>query len=585
MTQRHKSAPHHLNDSSRRNPYGKLFHIYASTLPAQSFFLLSSVSFLGGGLAIAQTETGIDNIVPTVESSQPAVVIPTNVKKETVSSALSRPQPEVAEQQADLRQRLRSRQEVSPPKTNVSQDKPKVEVSTPRANVAPQKPKVEVSTPRANVSQDKPKVEVSTPRANVSQDKPKVEVSTPRANVSQDKPKIEVSTPRANVTQDKPKTEIAQPSTLRTLPEKLPEIAQPANDLNSTTSATTGKTTDYNNAYIDPNNYNTNTKATYQAPNSVVLTERSSGCQTVLPSGQSISIGCAQAPQETGRNQRVANSDGKTAPNWLQASKNSQVANVAAAQPVARPVATNNSNDRWSPSQTASSGTSKTAYRPNRFIPNPSDFATTSGNTSPIASSGGTLPPPMTAANTAPRPSTVAYDFQLASVLPQIPFTGRLAYGGDGGMRFPLSIPARISSVFGWRTHPISGDRRFHAGTDLAAPTGTPVVAASDGTVETANWMGGYGLTVTVNHASAQQTLYAHLSELFVQPGQRVEQGTIIGRVGSTGNSTGPHLHFEVRHLKPEGWVAVDSGVQLQVALSQMVQALQTARITQEPES
>jgi murein DD-endopeptidase MepM/ murein hydrolase activator NlpD len=181
----------------------------------------------------------------------------------------------------------------------------------------------------------------------------------------------------------------------------------------------------------------------------------------------------------------------------------------------------------------------------------------------------------MTAANVAPRSSTVAYDFQLASVLPQIPFTGTLAYGGDGGMIFPLSMPARISSVFGWRTHPISGDQRFHAGTDLAAPMGTPVVAAAEGTVQNANWMGGYGLTVTVNHASAQQTLYAHLSELFVQPGQRVEKGTVIGRVGSTGNSTGPHLHFEVRHLKPEGWVAVDSGVQLQVALSQMVQALQ----------
>ncbi|GAX35659.1 peptidoglycan DD-metalloendopeptidase family protein [Nodularia sp. NIES-3585] len=570
MTQRHKSAHHHLNNSSRRYPYGKLFHIYASTLPAQSFFLLSSVSFLSGGLAIAQTETSIDNIVPTVESSQPAVVIQTNVKKETVSSAPSRPQSKVAEQQADLRQRLRSRQEVSPPKTNVSQQKPKVEVSTPRANVT-----------------QKPKVEVSTPRANVTQQQPKAEVYTPRANVTQQQPKVEVSTPRANVTQQQPKVEVAQPSKLRTLPEKLPEIARPSNNSTGATIGTTGQTRDYNNAYIDPNNYNTNPQATYQAPNSVVLTERSSGCQTVLPSGQSISgSSCAQEPA---RNQRVANSDGKTSPNWLQASQNTQVVNVPAArrtvQAAVRPVATNNSNNRWSPSQTASSGASRTASRPNRFLPNPSDFATTSGNASPIASSGETLPPPMTAANVAPRPSTVAYDFQLASVLPQIPFTGRLAYSADGGMVFPLSVPARISSIFGWRTHPISGDRRFHAGTDLAAPTGTPVVAAAEGTVQTANWMGGYGLTVTVNHASAQQTLYAHLSELFVQPGQRVEQGTVIGRVGSTGNSTGPHLHFEVRHLKPEGWVAVDSGVQLQVALSQMVQALQTARVTQEPDS
>ncbi|MEA5515565.1 M23 family metallopeptidase [Nodularia sp. UHCC 0506] len=514
MTQRHKSAHNHLNNSSRPHPYGKLFHIYASTLPAQSFFLLSSVSFLSGGLAIAQTETGIDNIVPTVESSQPTVFIPAKIKKETVSSALSQPQPEVAEKQADLRQRLRNRQEVS----------------------------------------------------------------TPKANVSQQKPKVEVSTPKANVTLEKPKTEVAQPGKLRTLPEKLPEIARPSNNTNSNTSTTADKTRDYKNAYIDPNNYNTNTAATYQAPKSVVLTERSSGCQTVLPSGQTISLSnCAQTPQDSSRNQRVANSDGQTTPNWLKASQNNQVAKVGAV----RPVATNNSNSKWSPHQSASSGASTTAYRPNRFIPNPSDFATAS----PIVSRGETLTPPITAAKTAPRPSTVAYDFQLASVLPQIPFTGRLAYRGDGGMMFPLSIPARISSVFGWRIHPISGDRRFHAGTDLAAPTGTPVVAVAAGTVQNANWMGGYGLTVTVNHASAQQTLYAHLSELFVQPGQRVEQGTVIGRVGSTGNSTGPHLHFEVRHLKPEGWVAVDSGVQLQVALSQMVQALQTARVTQDPDS
>ncbi|AHJ29266.1 putative peptidase [Nodularia spumigena CCY9414] len=486
-------------------------------------------------MAIAQTETVIDNIVPTVESSQPAVVIPTNVKTDTVSSAPSRPQSELAERQADLTQRLRSRKAISTPETNVTLEKPKTEVSIPRANVTLEKPKTEVSIPRANVTLEKPKTEVSTPRANVTLEKPKTEVSTPRANVTLEKPKTEVSTPRANVTLEKLKTGVAQPTTPRTLPEKLPEIAQPLNNSNSATSAATaGKTRDYNNAYIDPTNYNTNATATYQAPNSVVLTERSSGCQTVLPSGQSISgSNCAQATQEPAPNQKVANSDPKTAPNWLKTSQNTQVAQVPAvrpvAQPVARPVATNNSNNRWSPNRAVSSGVSKTASRPNRFIPQPSDFATRSGNPSSIPSGGETLPPPMTAANVAPRPSRVAYDFQLASVLPQIPFTGTLAYASDGGMIFPLSMPARISSVFGWRTHPISGDQRFHAGTDLAAPMGTPVVAAAEGTVQNANWMGGYGLTVTVNHPSSQQTLYAHLSELFVQPGQRVEKEPLLG--------------------------------------------------------
>ncbi|MCG6133933.1 MAG: peptidoglycan DD-metalloendopeptidase family protein [Nostoc sp. LLA-1] len=578
MTQRHKSAHHNLHNSSKHNIYGKLLHIYASTLPAQSFFVLSSISFFGN-LAIVHAETSIDNIVPTVESSQPAVVIPNPVKKDTVSSAPSRlSQPQVNNSQAELIQKLR-KPAASQTQQPASQAKPQVEVSQPK--------------PNPSASQAKPQVEVSQPRSNpsASQAKPQVEISQPRSNpsASQAKPQVEISQPRSNpsASQEQPKTEIAKPTAPRTLPENLPEVAQPANNSNSTTA---GKTRDYNNAYIDPTRYNSNTAATYQAPSSVVLTERSSGCQTVLASGQSVSgNNCAQAPKSP--NQRVANSGNQAAPNWLQSSQNAQVANVSQVRQVAttgnntpRNNTTSN-NNTWRPQQTAASSATKTASRPSRFIPNPSDFATTTANASPIAQSGETLPPPMAAGNVAPRVSTVAYDFPLASVLPQIPFTGTLAYRGDGGMMFPLSIPARISSVFGWRTHPITGDRRFHAGTDLAAPMGTPIVAAARGQVNTAGWLGGYGLTVIVNHDSAQQTLYAHMAELFVQPGQVVEKGTVIGRVGNTGNSTGPHLHFEVRHLKPEGWVAVDSGVQLQVALSQLLEAMQTARVTQQPDS
>ena len=84
-----------------------------------------------------------------------------------------------------------------------------------------------------------------------------------------------------------------------------------------------------------------------------------------------------------------------------------------------------------------------------------------------------------------------------------------------------------------------------------------------------------------INHTSAQQTLYGHMSEIFVRPGQWVEPGSVIGRVGSTGNSTGPHLHFEVRHLTQDGWVAVDPGVELQIGLSQLVQSSRTAQLPQ----
>ncbi|MFM6277795.1 MAG: M23 family metallopeptidase, partial [Dolichospermum sp.] len=88
----------------------------------------------------------------------------------------------------------------------------------------------------------------------------------------------------------------------------------------------------------------------------------------------------------------------------------------------------------------------------------------------------------------------------------------------------------------------------------------------------------GYGLTVIINHPSAQQTLYGHMSEILVQPGQWVEPGTVLGLVGNTGNSTGPHLHFEVRHLTQNGWVAVDPGVQLAAGMNQLIQSQRIAQ-------
>ena len=150
-------------------------------------------------------------------------------------------------------------------------------------------------------------------------------------------------------------------------------------------------------------------------------------------------------------------------------------------------------------------------------------------------------------------------------------------------MIYPLAIPAKISSAFGWRVHPISGKSRMHAGTDIAAPTGTPVLATYPGQVTTASWQGGYGLMVALAHEEAtQESRYAHLSEIYVRPGQWVEQGTVIGRVGNTGFSTGPHLHFEWRHKTQEGWVAVDSGLHLEYALDNLERALQLAQATNE---
>jgi hypothetical protein len=140
---------------------------------------------------------------------------------------------------------------------------------------------------------------------------------------------------------------------------------------------------------------------------------------------------------------------------------------------------------------------------------------------------------------------------------------------------FPLAAPAPISSLFGMRTHPIFGVQRLHTGTDLAAPTGTPVLAAKAGTVSTADYLGGYGLTVILRHeGGSEETRYAHLSQLLVRPGETVEQGDVVGLVGSTGNSTGPHLHFEVRQLTAQGWVLVNPNDLLRQTVANFVDVL-----------
>ncbi|MGK7889382.1 MAG: murein hydrolase activator EnvC [Leptolyngbyaceae cyanobacterium] len=116
---------------------------------------------------------------------------------------------------------------------------------------------------------------------------------------------------------------------------------------------------------------------------------------------------------------------------------------------------------------------------------------------------------------------------------------------GTGQMVFPVNAP--LTSRFGTRIHPILGYRRFHAGIDFGASTGTPIWAADSGRVIFAGWYGGYGRSVIINHGGGLTTLYAHTSRVYVTEGQMVQRGQAIAAVGSTGLSTGPHLHFEVR--------------------------------------
>jgi murein DD-endopeptidase MepM/ murein hydrolase activator NlpD len=125
----------------------------------------------------------------------------------------------------------------------------------------------------------------------------------------------------------------------------------------------------------------------------------------------------------------------------------------------------------------------------------------------------------------------------------------------SGGYPLPYAVP--VTSGYGWRINPVTGDSAFHSGIDLGAPFGTPVLAAKAGRVQFAGWAGGYGNLIELSHDN-MGTRYAHLAAIYVAPGQRVARGQQIGIVGSTGRSTGPHLHFEIMVPSAEGWATLD---------------------------
>jgi murein DD-endopeptidase MepM/ murein hydrolase activator NlpD len=661
----------------KNSPEKSLNCVWRRTLPAQSLCWLSSFSFLSSGMALAQTESAIDNIVPTnveTPSKAPAAKEPTVKPKPTATVPESDSgSPDFSNRRHRLSQRLRKNKPVETERVSRRRNSVKETGSHNRVgtrhrrnqqtdNVATRVRKSrgvevarrEATTPVVTPRWLKPSQQESVIANHRTTRKlqAKLERTT---SLRQPRPRvIEFERPRVALPTEKPKQEISAPALRRTSQAKLPVIREQANRVvkkvnNISERPNVGETPkDYNNAY--PTNYNAVARVQNNTRTPVVIAEKGE----IIPPQQRRIISTNQAISNQPKTTTIppswvrksqAMQLAAVTPAWTQRQNRSKVVDVVPglrsnpvevkksgliSVPQARlPIGTRDqqritnlvpplrvpvveatqkaidnvlpparfSTPKENPKQNVKANAKTGQLTPlnkggvnipqnnlirglNRVVIPQNNLPVIPSVNSDLPPEEGleNLPPPSTAENANPRPSSVPYNIPLATTLPQINFTGINGYE-TAGLVFPLATPAPITSLYGWRSHPLTGDTRFHSGTDIGAPMGTPILASYTGQVELADQVGGYGLTVVLNHNTNQQTLYGHMSEIYVQPGQWVEAGTVIGRVGSTGLATGPHLHFEVRQLTTEGWVAVDAGLQLQTALSVFMQKTQTARL------
>ncbi|MEM9542343.1 MAG: peptidoglycan DD-metalloendopeptidase family protein [Cyanobacteria bacterium P01_E01_bin.42] len=465
-------------------------------LIAKSLGVLGSFGFLGAGMAWGNTNTFVDNLTAApaaIPSSAPRLSKPTKVKVTPPPARVTRPAPRPAPPPARA---TRPAPRPAPPPPRVAK---------PARNTAP------VARPPAA----KPTVRPA-PRP-VAQPKP----TRPARTVAQPAPRpAQPTAPRVAVPPSQP---------------TRPEIPQHLIDRPNTASA--GET----NNFIDRRDYNTsNTNNTAAAPTpatnstpsrpTVVLRNRSTGCEAVMQNGRLSSGSCNVQPKPPAIARQAPPSP-----------------RIARRQNISAPRISISRESRWRGASVP------VASRRIRVVPPPAEWAA------------------RRAAN------TTAISQRQYRVETEIAASRQDAYpnNNNSGLLFPLPQASRISSDFGWRVHPIFGNWRMHSGTDIAAPMGTPVLASYHGEVAIADYVGGYGKMVALRHEDGtQESRYAHLAEILVEPGEWVEQGQVIGLVGSTGNSTGPHLHFEWRHLMATGWIPVDAGPHLEWAMTEMLELL-----------
>ena len=470
------------NPSSVKN----LHPLLRTCLIAKSLGILGSLSLLSAGMAGANTSSFVDNLTPAAAPppAAPRLAKPTKAK-------------------------------VTPPPPRAAQPAPRPAPPPPRV-AKPPRNTTPVARPPAPKPAPRPAVR-PTPQP-VARPQP----TQPTRTVAQPAP----SRPAAR----SPQPNLAAP--VVSVPEKKPEIPQHWIDRPNTASARE------TNNFIDRTDYSTGNSTVTNTPTptpqrdrpTVVMRNRSTGCEAVMQNGRLSSGSCNVKPQQP---RPIA----RSAPAPRRVSR----------QSVPAPRISIARESRWQGASVP------VASRRIRVVPSPAEWAARVGRSSPVR---------------------VRREYHTET---EATTSRPHAYPNNGntGLLFPLPTPARLSSDFGWRVHPIFGNWRMHAGTDIAAPMGTPVIASYHGEVAIAEYVGGYGKMVALRHEDGtQESRYAHLLEIFVEPGDWVEQGQVIGLVGSTGNSTGPHLHFEWRHLMATGWVPVDAGPHLEWAMAEMLNLL-----------
>lgn len=536
--------------SQRNHPSCTPFGLFCRRpLLVQGLSWIGGLGVLSSGFVWAQSDPSIDTIgTPTTQEAPPTVKMEINPRKGTERTVVRRRSASAPEPEPNF---VRRRSAPAPAAENAS-------AGARRRRLARQRALETTSVRRRRRSAPEPAV---VRRRSLPVSAPETSVAVPK--------RAKLSPPR-----------LAEPNAISYVkPPKLRSSKAQKSGMSSS---------DYNNSYIDPTDYSVGATGrakepirSYDEPPAVVLSERSTGCQRVLQSGQGLSGGSCGVARIPSRNtNRLRETARLTYPtrSGREYASDTDVPEALrtsglASRRVSRARLAVNQPEREIRQQILVASASPVGIGPIRD--RSKSIRSINRRSRSLGSSAATRSTAIASNNV--RTSQRSIPFNVPEYKAPIPTIFRGLANGNTSLIFPLAIPAPITSLFGWRTHPISGTRRFHAGTDLGAPLGTPVLAAFAGKVAIADWMGGYGQSVVLKHNETEETLYAHLSEILVQPGQQIEQGTVIGRVGSTGNSTGPHLHFEIRQLTQEGWIAVDSDAYLEYGLAQMIKALQTA--------